>query len=149
MAPDPTFAFVGGPWCPTLDFVIAFWIMIYVSHIVNFAILYHNFTALYTKFTVLIVLHQSIFEKPLCKSSPLVQIQSKSSLVLVLSPIVISLLTVDTESLQRCVVKGNFTLEKSQCHIVNFILNFVYPCLRYEMLHYLKLLKFIVYKDMS
>jgi hypothetical protein len=34
MAPDPTFAFVGGPWCPTLDFVIAFWIMIYVSHIV-------------------------------------------------------------------------------------------------------------------
>jgi hypothetical protein len=35
-----TFAFVGGPWCPTLDFVIAFWIMIYVSHIVNFAILY-------------------------------------------------------------------------------------------------------------
>jgi hypothetical protein len=40
MAPDPTFAFVGGPWCPTLDFVIAFWIMIYVSHIVNFAILY-------------------------------------------------------------------------------------------------------------
>jgi hypothetical protein len=42
MAPDPTFAFVGGPWCPTLDFVIAFWIMIYVSHIVNFAILYYN-----------------------------------------------------------------------------------------------------------
>jgi hypothetical protein len=41
MAPDPTFAFVGGPWCPTLDFVIAFWIMIYVSHIVNFAILYY------------------------------------------------------------------------------------------------------------
>jgi hypothetical protein len=40
MAPDPTFAFVGGPWCPTLDFVIAFWIMIYISHIVNFAILY-------------------------------------------------------------------------------------------------------------
>jgi uncharacterized membrane protein len=40
MAPDPTFAFVGGPWCPTLDFAIAFWIMIYVSHIVNFAILY-------------------------------------------------------------------------------------------------------------
>jgi hypothetical protein len=35
-----TFAFVGGPWCPTLDFVIAFWIMIYVSHIVYFAILY-------------------------------------------------------------------------------------------------------------
>jgi hypothetical protein len=27
-APDPTFAFVGGPCCPTLDFVIAFWIMI-------------------------------------------------------------------------------------------------------------------------
>jgi hypothetical protein len=25
---------------PTLDFVIAFWIMIYVSHIVNFTILY-------------------------------------------------------------------------------------------------------------
>jgi hypothetical protein len=41
MAPDPTFAFVGGPWCPTLHFVIAFWIMIYVSHIVNFAILYN------------------------------------------------------------------------------------------------------------
>jgi hypothetical protein len=40
MAPDPTFAFVGGRWCPTLDFVIAFWIMIYVSHIVNFTILY-------------------------------------------------------------------------------------------------------------
>jgi hypothetical protein len=27
-APDPTFAFVGGPCCPTLDFVIAVWIMI-------------------------------------------------------------------------------------------------------------------------
>jgi hypothetical protein len=27
-APDPTLAFVGGPCCPTLDFVIAFWIMI-------------------------------------------------------------------------------------------------------------------------
>jgi hypothetical protein len=40
MAPDLTFAFVGGPWCPTLDFVIAFWITIYVSHIVNFAIVY-------------------------------------------------------------------------------------------------------------
>jgi hypothetical protein len=25
-APDPTFAFVGGPCCPTLNFVIAFWI---------------------------------------------------------------------------------------------------------------------------
>jgi hypothetical protein len=40
MAPNPTFAFVGGLWCPTLDFVIAFWIMIYVSHIVNFVIWY-------------------------------------------------------------------------------------------------------------
>jgi hypothetical protein len=28
VAPDPTFAFVGGPCCPTLDFVIAFWITI-------------------------------------------------------------------------------------------------------------------------
>jgi hypothetical protein len=28
--PDPTFAFVGGPCCPTLDFVIALWIMITV-----------------------------------------------------------------------------------------------------------------------
>jgi hypothetical protein len=29
IAPDPTFAFVGGlPRCPTLDFVIAFWIVI-------------------------------------------------------------------------------------------------------------------------
>jgi hypothetical protein len=27
-APDPTFTFVGGPCCPTLDVVIAFWIMI-------------------------------------------------------------------------------------------------------------------------
>jgi hypothetical protein len=27
-SPDPTFAFVGGPCCPTLDFVIVFWIMI-------------------------------------------------------------------------------------------------------------------------
>jgi hypothetical protein len=26
--PDPTIAFVGGLCCPTLDFVIAFWIMI-------------------------------------------------------------------------------------------------------------------------
>jgi hypothetical protein len=25
---DPTFAFVGGPCCPTLDFVIAFWTMV-------------------------------------------------------------------------------------------------------------------------
>jgi hypothetical protein len=28
MAPDPTFAFVGGPCCLTLDFVFAFWFMI-------------------------------------------------------------------------------------------------------------------------
>jgi hypothetical protein len=27
-APNPTVAFVGGPCCPTLDFVVAFWIMI-------------------------------------------------------------------------------------------------------------------------
>jgi hypothetical protein len=27
-APDPTFAFVGGPYCPALDFVIASWIRI-------------------------------------------------------------------------------------------------------------------------
>jgi hypothetical protein len=27
-APDPTFAFVGGPCCLTLDFVFALWIMI-------------------------------------------------------------------------------------------------------------------------
>jgi hypothetical protein len=27
-AADPTFAFVGGPCCLTLDFVIAFWIMV-------------------------------------------------------------------------------------------------------------------------
>jgi hypothetical protein len=26
--PDSTFAFIGGPCCPTLDFVIVFWIMI-------------------------------------------------------------------------------------------------------------------------
>jgi hypothetical protein len=26
---DPTFAFVGGLFCPTLDFVIAFWIILY------------------------------------------------------------------------------------------------------------------------
>jgi hypothetical protein len=26
--PDPTFAFVGGPFCLTLDFVIAFWTMV-------------------------------------------------------------------------------------------------------------------------
>jgi hypothetical protein len=40
-APDPTFAFVEGPCCPTLDFVIAF-DYDYVLHIVNFAILYCN-----------------------------------------------------------------------------------------------------------
>jgi hypothetical protein len=28
VAPDPTLAFAGGPCCPTLHFVIAFWIMI-------------------------------------------------------------------------------------------------------------------------
>jgi hypothetical protein len=28
MEADPTFAVVGGPFCPTLDFVFAFWIMI-------------------------------------------------------------------------------------------------------------------------
>jgi hypothetical protein len=39
--PDPTFAFVGGPCCPTLDFVIVVWIMI-TCYIVNFAILYCN-----------------------------------------------------------------------------------------------------------
>ena len=40
MAPDPSFAFVGGLCCPALDSVIAFWIMIYVLHIINFTILY-------------------------------------------------------------------------------------------------------------
>jgi hypothetical protein len=38
-APDPTFAFVEAPCCPTLDFVIAF-DYDYALHIVNFAILY-------------------------------------------------------------------------------------------------------------
>jgi hypothetical protein len=28
VAPDPIFAFVGGTCCPSLDFVIAFWIMV-------------------------------------------------------------------------------------------------------------------------
>jgi hypothetical protein len=28
LAPDPTFAFVGVPYCPTLDFVIVFWTMV-------------------------------------------------------------------------------------------------------------------------
>ena len=28
LAPDPAFAFVGGLFCPTLDFVIAFWTMV-------------------------------------------------------------------------------------------------------------------------
>jgi hypothetical protein len=28
MAPDPASAFVGGPCCPTLGFVIALWIML-------------------------------------------------------------------------------------------------------------------------
>ena len=28
MASDPAFAFVGGPYCPTLDFVCVFWTMI-------------------------------------------------------------------------------------------------------------------------
>jgi hypothetical protein len=39
-APDPTFAFVRGLCCPTLDFAIAFWIMINFTHF-YFAILYH------------------------------------------------------------------------------------------------------------
>jgi hypothetical protein len=44
MTPDPTFAFVGGLCCLTLDFVFAVWIMITVSHIVNFAIfLFHHY----------------------------------------------------------------------------------------------------------
>jgi hypothetical protein len=30
-APDPTFAFVGGPYCPTLDFIFTFWIMVTLS----------------------------------------------------------------------------------------------------------------------
>ena len=42
-APDPAFAFIGGLFCPALDLVIAFWIVIYVLHIVNFAILYMTF----------------------------------------------------------------------------------------------------------
>jgi hypothetical protein len=54
-APDPTFAFVGGPCCPTLDFVIAFRIMIafytlltslfcisYFEMIKNNVVLLHN-----------------------------------------------------------------------------------------------------------
>jgi hypothetical protein len=31
-APDPTFAFVEGPCCPTLDFVIAFWLRLRFTH---------------------------------------------------------------------------------------------------------------------
>jgi hypothetical protein len=37
--PDPTFAFVGGQYCPTLDFVTAFFDYDCILHI-NFAILY-------------------------------------------------------------------------------------------------------------
>jgi hypothetical protein len=42
VAPGPAFTFVGGPWCPALDFVIAFSIVICVSHIVDFTILYYR-----------------------------------------------------------------------------------------------------------
>jgi hypothetical protein len=38
VAPDHTFAIVGGPWCPILDFVIVFLNYDYVLHILNFAI---------------------------------------------------------------------------------------------------------------
>jgi hypothetical protein len=41
-APDPTFPFVGGSCCPTLNFVIAFLDYDCVLHIVNFLILYVN-----------------------------------------------------------------------------------------------------------
>jgi hypothetical protein len=40
IAPEPTFAFIGGPCCFTLDFVFALWIMImFDTLIVDFAIL--------------------------------------------------------------------------------------------------------------
>jgi hypothetical protein len=31
-APDPTFTFVGGLCCPTLEFVIAFWLQLRFTH---------------------------------------------------------------------------------------------------------------------
>jgi hypothetical protein len=72
-APDPTFVFVGGPSCPTLDFVIAFWITIAfytlltslfwsitclldydcVLYIVNFAILDYDCVLYIVNFTIL------------------------------------------------------------------------------------------------
>ena len=45
-APGPTFVYVRGLCCLTLDFVIAFWIMI-VLHIGNFAILYVTYYTVY------------------------------------------------------------------------------------------------------
>jgi hypothetical protein len=40
-APDPTFAFVGGPCSPAVDFVFAFWIMITFYTMLTFTILYY------------------------------------------------------------------------------------------------------------
>jgi hypothetical protein len=48
--PDPTFAFVGGPCCPTLDFAIAFWIM----------------TAFYTLLTSLFCIKKPLFAESSC-----------------------------------------------------------------------------------
>jgi hypothetical protein len=44
MPPDLTFAFVGGRCCPTLDFVIAFWIMIkFYTLLTSLFCIYLNF----------------------------------------------------------------------------------------------------------
>jgi hypothetical protein len=51
---------------PYTRFVIAFWIMIYVSHIVNFAILYlekSNFYKFNSKRRIISLLHSSILRR--------------------------------------------------------------------------------------
>jgi hypothetical protein len=53
---DPTLAFVGGLCCPTLDFVIAFWIMITIYTLLTsvFCINFENVTVLCGYFEIFV-----------------------------------------------------------------------------------------------
>ena len=52
MAPDPTFAFVGGPCYPTLDFVHVFWIMITFDTMLTSPICIHAFSSVKRPHTI-------------------------------------------------------------------------------------------------
>jgi hypothetical protein len=64
MTPNPIFAFFGGPCCPTLDFVLAFWIVFdaFITHQIHYellAVYYNHILKEYQKRTYVTKSHRS------------------------------------------------------------------------------------------